>query len=155
MDAATALLLTTASTQFASGLAEGAGQARAMGFRAAEAASAARRGKIAAAQTDTQLREELAGVLASIRAIRASAGISPDSPTTQAILEEESRVSGRERRIRVGNIMAQVESDERSSRFLRSAARDAWLYGALGGLARGSSTLASGFLFKTKQPMEP
>jgi hypothetical protein len=126
--------------QVASGLAEGAAESRAMSFKAAEARTAARQGKIAAAQTDTAVREELANVISNIRSIRASSGISPDSPTTRAIIEKEGGIAERERRIRVGNILAQVSSDTRSARFFSQSADSAWLYGGLKGVTAAFTT---------------
>jgi hypothetical protein len=135
-------LLAGTALSTASGVAGAVGDARAQGFKAEQAATAARFGKIAAAETDTALREELASVVSNIRAIRASSGISPDSPTTQAIIARESEVSDRERRIRVANILGQVEEDEKSSAFLKKSARDTFLYGSLGSFGRGFSSLS-------------
>lgn len=137
------LLIAGTAMQTASGIAGAAGEARAQSFKASEAAKAARYGKIAAAETDTHMRQELAAVVGNIRAIRASSGIAHDSPTTQAIIANEETVSDRERRIRVANIMGQVESDEASSKFLKKSARDTFLYGTLGSVGRGFSTIAS------------
>ncbi len=128
--------------EVASGIMKARGEAEALGQRSAEAAVAARQGKIAAAETDAHLREELRSVLGNIRAVRASSGISPESPTTAAILDEESRVSERQRRIRVGNINRQVESDTRAASFLRRQSRDAFLYGTIGAFGRGFSSMA-------------
>ena len=80
--------------------------------------------------------------IGNIRAIRASAGIGPDSPTTDAIIADETRVSDRERRIRVANILGQVGSDERSATFLRKSSRDTFLYGTAASVGRGFSSLA-------------
>jgi hypothetical protein len=128
--------------EVASGVMKARGESKGLAFKSSEAAVASRQGKIAAAETDTHLREELRSVIGNIGAIRASSGIAPDSPTTQAIVDNEGRVSERERRIRVGNIMSQSESDERSSRFFKGASRDAWLYGTIGAVGRGFSQAA-------------
>lgn len=127
----------------AGGVAESAGAAKGEAFKGQEAATAARYGKIAAAETDTNIREELKTTVANIRAIRASAGIDPDSPTTAAILANEGRISERERRIRVGNIMAQAASDKRAAQFYKSAAPNTFLYGTLGAFGSGFTSLAS------------
>jgi len=137
-----ALLFAGTTAQVGSGIAEAAGDARAQSFKASEAAVAARHGKIAAAETDTALREELSSTIGNIRAIRASAGIGPGSPTTDAIIESEGKVSDRERRIRVANILGQVGSDERSATFLRQSSRDTFLYGTGASIGRGFSSLA-------------
>lgn len=114
---------------------------RAADFEAAQAEVAARHGEIRAAETDAQLREELSSVIGNIRAIRASSGISPDSPTTQAIIDEESRVSERQRRIQVFNELAQAQSDRRSAGQLRRSGREQFLYGSLGSVGSGLMTL--------------
>jgi len=129
--------------KLAAGVGEAGANAAATDFKAGEAAVAARRGKIAAAETDTAIREELSSVIGNIRAIRASSGISPDSPTTDAIIDSETRASERQRRIRVGNITEQAASDERSSGFLRSSANSQFLYGTLGSVARFGSDVGS------------
>lgn len=137
-----AALIAGTTAQVGSGVLEAAGEARADSFRASEANAAARRGKIAASETDVALREELRSVLGNIRAVAASAGRSPDSPTTLAILENETRISDRQRRITVSNIEEQVSSDKRSAAFLTTSARDKFIYGSLGSVGRGFSTLA-------------
>lgn len=142
MGAVAPLAAVAAGASAGSSLFRAAGESRAARFKAEEAARAARAGRIAAAETDTQMREELRSVIGNIRAIRASAGIVSDSPTTAAVIGEEERVADRERRIRVSNIMAQAESDERASRFFRRSAKDAWLFGGLDALSRGASFLA-------------
>lgn len=129
--------------QVGSGIAGAAGDAKAVSFKASEAATAARYGKIAAAETDTGIREELRSVVGNIRAIRASSGISPDSPTTAAIVANEGRISERQRRIQVNNINAQVTSDQNSSAFLTQSAKDTFLYGTLGSFGKGLGSLAS------------
>lgn len=129
--------------QVGSGVLGAAGDAKAASFKASEAATAARYGKIAAAETDTGIREELRSVVGNIRAIRASSGISPDSPTTDAIIANESRISERQRRIQVNNINAQVNSDTNASAFYQQSASDAFLYGSLGAFGGGLKSLAS------------
>jgi hypothetical protein len=111
-------------------------------FDAAQAEVAARHAKIRADETDTALREELSAVIGNIRAIRASSGISTDSPTTQAVIDNESKIANRERRIRVFNELAQAESDTRSAGQLRRSGREAFLYGSLGSIGSGFLSLA-------------
>lgn len=137
------LIAISAGLNVASGLAQAAGDSRAAAHRSAEAQEAARKGRIAAAETDTTLREELSSVIGQIRSIRASSGISANSPTTAAIIDNETKVSDRERRIRVNNILSQADSDDRSAAYLRRSSRDAWLYGGLNAVGRGFSTLAT------------
>lgn len=125
------------------GIGGAAADARAQGFKAEQAATAARYGKIAAAETDAALRQELSGVLGSIRSIRASSGIDPNSPTTEAILARESAISEGQRRTQIANILGQVASDEASAAYLKKASRDTFLYGTLGAFGQGFSSLSS------------
>lgn len=138
----TALLVGSAALSTASGIGAANGDYAAAQFKADQADEAARRGKIAAAQTDTALRDELGQTIANIRSIRASSGIDPASPTTDAIIANESRISEHQRRIQVGNILDQSQSDATSADFLRKSSRDAWLYGSIGAFARGAGTLS-------------
>lgn len=131
------------TAQVGSGILGAAGEAKADSFKSAQAAQAARYGKIQAAETDTAIRENLSDVVSNIRAIRASSGISADSPTTTAIIENETKMAERERRIRVNSILGQVGSDEASSQFFKTAAGDAFLYGTLGSFAQGFKSFAS------------
>jgi hypothetical protein len=127
----------------ASGIMKAKGEAEGLAFKASQAMVAARAGKTAAAEIDTHLRDELKTTLGHIDAIRASSGIDPSSPTTQAILSNESRISERQRRIKVSNALSQATEDARSSSFLRGAGRDAFLYGTIGAVGRGFSQAAS------------
>lgn len=129
--------------EVAAGIMKAKGEGEALAFKASQAAVAARAGKTAAAETDTHLREELRTTLGHIAAIRASSGVDPASPTTQAVADNEARISERERRIRVQNILSQSDEDLRSSRFLRGAARDTFLYGTLASVGRGFSSAAA------------
>ncbi len=138
----TALMVGAGALQIGSGVAQAAGDARAAAFKGQQADAAARAGRVAAAETDTALRDELRGVISNIRAIGASSGVDPNSPTTAAIIANESAASERERRIRVANIERQADSDAASGRFFRQQGRDAFLYGSAGALSRGFSTLA-------------
>lgn len=131
--------------QVAGGIGQAAGEAKAASFKASEAAAAARYGKIAAAETDTAIRGELASVVGNIRAIRASSGIDPNSPTTQAIIDAEGKVSERQRRIQVGNLNAQVTSDQRGAKFLAKSGADAFLYGSLGTIGKGITSTISAY----------
>jgi hypothetical protein len=136
------MMVVAAGASTASGLFSASGQAQATSYQSAQAAVAARRGKIAAAETDTTLRQNLQDTIGNIRAIRASAGIDPNSPTTQAIIASESAKSERSRRIQVANAEAQVAADEWSSRTLSRISGDQWLYGSLGALAGGAGSFA-------------
>lgn len=120
------MALTGASTGF-----QAYGASQAQGYQAAVAERNALVAKTAAAQTDTQLREELNRTLSNISAVRASAGVGLNSPTTGAVMDEQRRIADRERRIRVGNLEAQGRASEDEARFRRSAAQTALLGGGL------------------------
>lgn len=110
------------------------GQSQSQGYAAAVAERDATVAKTQAAQTDTYLREELKRTLGNISAIRASAGVGLDSPTTAAVMREEQRVSDRERRIRVANLQIEGRAKEDEARFRRSAAKMTLFGGALDSL---------------------
>lgn len=114
------------------------GESQGQKFQAAQAKQKAEAGRIAADQTDTVLNEELNSTLASIRSIRASSGADPNSPTTRAIMGEETRVQNRTRRIERGNRLRQANMDEAESKFLRQSARVTLLGGALKSAAIGA-----------------
>jgi len=118
--------LTGASTGF-----KAYGESQAQGYAAAVADRDAMVAKTQAAQTDTQLREELNRTLSNIGAGRASAGVGLNSPTTGAVLDEQRRVADRERQIRVGSLDMQAAAKRDEAQFRRASANMA-LYG--GGL---------------------
>lgn len=122
MQAGPALGLVGVGLQVAGALGKGKATSDQFSFQADQATKNARAGRTAADQTDAFLRDELESTVSHIRAIRASAGM-PESPTSDAVIEKEKEVSDNQRRIKVGNIRAQADEDERSSAFLRRAAR--------------------------------
>lgn len=128
MGAETLLLagLTGASTMLSA-----YGQSKAQGYQAAVAERDALVAKTQAAQTDTQLREELGRTLDAISSVRASSGAAIDSPTAMAVMDEQRRVGDRERAIRVGSLEMQARAKEDEARFQRSAARMSLLGGGL------------------------
>ncbi len=89
-------------------------------------------------QTDAQLREELEGALANIKAIRASTGVGASSPTGIAIKKEEERVSDRGRNIRVSNLKAQGRRSEQDSKFHRKNASRVLLGYGIKGLSQAA-----------------
>lgn len=102
---------------------QGYGEYKAGQYEAAQSKAAAEAGRAAADQTETALSRELTETVASIQAIRSSAGVGFDSPTTQAILKGERTESARQRRIEGGNLRRQATQDDNDARFRRSAAR--------------------------------
>lgn len=124
MQAGPALGLVGVGLTAAGALAKGKATSDSMSFQADQASRAAKAGRVAADQTDAFLRDELSTTVSHIQAIRASAGMK-DSPTSDAIIQKESDVSDNQRRIKVGNMQAQADDDERSAAFLRRSARSA------------------------------
>ncbi len=105
-------------------LAKGKGTSDSLSFQSEQATRNARAGRVAADQTDAYLRDELESTVSHIKAIRATAGM-VDSPTSEAVIQKESDVSDSQRRIKVGNMRAQADDDDRSATFLRRASRSA------------------------------
>ena len=135
-----ALPFVAAGASLASGVLQGMGGYAANKFQAQQAERAAQIGKIKANDTDTAMRQELQTTLGNIQAIRAATG-SEWSPTEQAVMDEQRRVSDRERSIRVFNIRSQARADEDAASFYSSAANTALFGGALGGLANAAGKL--------------
>lgn len=122
----TMMALTGASAGF-----KAYGESQAQNYQAAVAERDAMVAKTQAAQTDTALREELNRTLARIGTIRASANVGLDSPTTQAVMDEQRRVSDRERRTRVESLDMQANAKRDEAAFRRSAANMALVGGGL------------------------
>ena len=110
--------------------------------QAQNAVDAAQIGQTKAAETDTDMRRHLTVQLANIGAIRAGAGLVPNSPTGAAIENQVQGVSALSRTQAVQNIQNQVALDQRASQFYTSAASSALMGGELG--AAGSIFTAAG-----------
>lgn len=91
----------------------------------------AQRGLIKAEQTETLLREEFADTLGNIRAVRGSAGVAGDSPTSLALEAEARRRSEREIDTRYANDRADAAEAAAAS---RAKKRGAYMTLAAGGL---------------------
>lgn len=102
----------------------------------------------AADQTDAFLREELNTTLGNISAIRAAAGTDPTSPTEAAIMANETRVSDRARRIKVGNLTSQAAQYGADADYFGYAGSMALDTGYLNAFSTGLKGLAG--LGKTK-----
>lgn len=100
-------------------------------------------GRLKADQAGAHMQEELNNTIANIDVIRSAAGTDPLSPTGLALREEERRVGDRERRTRLSSIMAQVDEDEATATYRRSAGRQALLGSFLGASARLGRGLGS------------
>lgn len=103
-------------------------------FEAQNAENAAQIGQTKAAETDADMRRRLTSQLANITAIRAGAGLSPDSPTGAAINANVQGVADLSRTQAVQNISAQVTSDQQAAQFYNSSASSALLGGDLGAI---------------------
>jgi hypothetical protein len=124
------------------------GEAAGMQYDAQKADRAAKVARIEADQTQTVLTNELNTTISNIRAVRASTGANPDSPTSRAIIDGETKVSEREQRIRRGNSMMQAAQSEDDARFYRSASKKVLrgaAIGAAGGFASGVGNLAMSY----------
>jgi hypothetical protein len=132
--AAAAPIVGLAATGFSAlGSFEGASKA-AQGdqFEAKNAANAAQIGQTKAAETDADMRRKLTSQLSNITAIRAGAGLDPNSPTGAAISANVQGVADLSRTQAVQNIQNQVTSDENASAFYTSSASSALMGGELG-----------------------
>lgn len=108
------------------------GQYQAGQYASEQSKRAAEVGRVKADQIDASYRDELNSTISNIRAIRASAGMSPTSPTAMAIEDGQEKISDRDRRIDVGNQRMQARQDENDARFRKSAAT----VGLIGGVAK-------------------
>jgi hypothetical protein len=140
--AAIPLALGSAVGSVASGVIKGQGDQEAANYQAEKADVAAQYAKGAAAETDTQARENLNIQLGNISAIRAAAGTNPTSPTGDAISSRTAFIGDRQRSIQVGNIMAQANQDEADATYLRQSGQYAYTQDILGGLTGAASTLS-------------
>jgi hypothetical protein len=116
-------------------------------FEAQNAINAAQIGKTKAAETDTDMRRRLTSQLANINAIRAGAGLDPNSPTGAAISANVQGVGDLSRTQAVENIQQQVQSDQQAAQFFTSSASSALLggeFGASGSIFSGLSGAMGG-----------
>ena len=97
-----------------------------------------REARIQADQSDAAASADLRRQIGNIKAIRASAGGSVDTPTIQAILEEERFVSGENRR----KVRAGYESERLQARADIGTARQLAYLSTAGRVVRGASTIA-------------
>ena len=133
---------TTAGLSLASGIMQGSGTQAADDYQANKQRVAAEYARGAAAETDSQMRENLNVSLENIDAIRSAAGIDPTSPTTAALKQRAGMIADRQRSIQVGNIMAQAAQDESDANYLQQAGSFAYTQGIIGGIAGAAGKLA-------------
>lgn len=99
---------------------------------AQNAVDAAQIGKTKAAETDADMRRRLSNQLATITAIRAGAGLNPNSPTGAAINANVQGVGDLSRTQAIDNINAQVLSDQNAAAFYMQSAGNALTGGLMG-----------------------
>lgn len=125
-----------------SGFLKGEGDQAAADFQSEKAKRSAEYGRLAATQTDAQMRENLNIQLGNIDAVRAAAHVDPNSPTSIAIKDRTQMVGDRARSIQVGNIMAQAAQDEADSQYFQQAGQFAYGMDVIGGFTNAAGTLA-------------
>lgn len=103
-------------------LLSGIGGAIGYNQQAQQSKNAAATGRIQANQIDAGYRDELNSTINNIRAIRAGTGVSADSPTTQAIEDQNTATSERNRSRDVASRRIQAEQSERDARSFRNSA---------------------------------
>jgi hypothetical protein len=101
-------------------------------------------GDIKASQTDIYMRNQLAGTLANISAVRASSGVGSGSPTESAIENRAENLSDTTRNIRMQNIEQQAEEDRSSASMYRAAGQAALAQSQSNGLGDIFSGLLGG-----------
>lgn len=101
-------------------------QAQAAGAKAQQlkAQKAAEIARVQADQADGAYREELKTTLSNIDAIRASAGVSQDSPTAIALRDQAKEDSALQRTRKVSGIRMQANQYDADAAFYGSAARN-------------------------------
>lgn len=140
--AAAAMSAGSAVTSLASGIMQGEGEQAGYEYKSAKAKKAAEYARVAASQTDAQMRENLNTQLANIDAIRAAGHADPNSPTSIAIKDRTSMIGDRSRSIQVGNIMAQAAQDEADAQYFKEAGDFALKMGYMSGATSAMNKLA-------------
>ncbi len=145
MDPVSAVSLVSMGLGAAGSLTQANGQSAASRHAAQGAVYAAQTARINANSTDAYYRDDLRRTLANISAVRASAGVTPDSPTGVAIGEEQARVSDNQRMAKVVGLRAQANQDDADAKFYEGAASQYQTMGLInagagvtGGLAKTS-----------------
>lgn len=115
---ATAAALLTGGSLLLSGVGTAVGYSK----QAQDAKNAATTGRIQANQIDAGYRDELNSTINNIRAIRAGTGVSANSPTTQAIEDQNTATSERNRSRDVASRRIQADQSERDARSFRNSA---------------------------------
>ncbi len=96
-------------------------------------------------ETEVRMREELGGTLANIRAVRAAAGTSLDSPTQDALEEEQRRRAERDIKTQRANQEAEAKAAEDAAAAKRRGARMSLIAGGIGSIGSLSSGLSGAY----------
>lgn len=125
---------------------DGMAEAEGRNFDAQKSERAKEIAFVNADQVDASRRQELSVTVSNIRAIRAAAGGSPDSPSGRAYIAEQESRSDRQRRIEVGGIRMQGRQYGEDAKFYRQAAKSALIGGFVGSLGSfAKAGTAAGF----------
>lgn len=108
------------------------GQYQAQQYQSQRAEQDAKIGKIRADQIDAAYRTDLSSTISNIKAISATTGAGTDSPTGQAIRDENVKISERNRTRDVANQNMQAFQSEQDARFYKASAG----IGLLGGVGK-------------------
>ena len=133
-DPVSATLLSVAATGLSAGgsIMQGMRGSQGAQMEAKNAANAAEIGKIKAEQTTGDMTRRLTSQLANIEAVRAGAGLDPNSPTGRAISAQVGGVGDLNRTAAMTTISAQISADQNAEKFYTQSASDALLGGFMG-----------------------
>jgi len=116
------------------------GAADAANEEAGRLKTAATYARAKADETDTRLREEMMSTLGTLRAARAAAGVSMDSPTQDAVEGRERTYAERNIKTMRANQEADAREAERASEAKRRSARMSLVSGAFDAVGAGLKT---------------
>jgi hypothetical protein len=123
------------------------GTATADEYQANKLEVAAQYGEVKANQTGAQMTRSLNNTLGNIEAVRAAAHADPNSPTGQAVIDNQEKLGIDQRTIAVGNIRQQAAQDKADAAYYRQAADSALFNGAIStaaGIAKSVAPLMIG-----------
>jgi hypothetical protein len=87
--------------------------------------NAAKYGELKAVQAGGQMTRNLNNILGNIDAVRAAANADPNSPTGQAVRDNQEAIGTDQKNITVNSILQQSRQDTADAQYYRSAAKDA------------------------------
>lgn len=120
------------------------GVASADEFQADKLDNAAKYGELKAVQTGGQMTRSLNTTLGNIDAVRAAANADPNSPTGQAVRDNQETIGTDQKTIAVDSILAQSRQDSADAAYYRDAASHALLTGGISAAAGVAKGLAGG-----------